>query len=96
MYIYKKTDSGLRGNIGKELEAALAAGGEEYLTFIPALPAMNRITVKANSIRRLTTGSILKSGRFIWNRTRIGDVRLSIVMRKNSPVIHFLLLHLIY
>lgn len=38
----------------------------------------------------------LKSGRFIWNRTIIGDVRLSIVMRKNSPVIHFLLLHLIY
>lgn len=35
-----------------------------------------------NSIRRLTTGSILKSGRFIWNRTIIGDVRLSIVMRK--------------
>ena len=24
----------------------------------------------------------LKSGRFIWNRTIIGDVRLSIVMRK--------------
>lgn len=44
-YIYKKTDSGLRGNIGKELEAALLAGGEQYLTFIPALPAMNRITV---------------------------------------------------
>ncbi len=44
-YIYKKTDSGLRGNIGKELEAALAASGEKYLTFIPALPAMNRITV---------------------------------------------------
>lgn len=44
-YIYKKTDSGLRGNIGKELEAALMASGEPYLTFIPALPAMNRITV---------------------------------------------------
>lgn len=44
-YIYKKTDSGLRGNIGKELEAALMAGKEPYLTFIPALPAMNRITV---------------------------------------------------
>ncbi|MDE6951344.1 MAG: four-carbon acid sugar kinase family protein [Lachnospiraceae bacterium] len=43
--IYKKTDSGLRGNIGKELEAALMASGEAYLTFIPALPAMNRITV---------------------------------------------------
>lgn len=44
-YIYKKTDSGLRGNIGKELEAALMASGEPYLTFIPALPAMNRVTV---------------------------------------------------
>lgn len=44
-YIYKKTDSGLRGNIGKELEAALMASGEQYLTFIPAFPAMDRITV---------------------------------------------------
>jgi len=44
-YIYKKTDSGLRGNIGKELEAALEASGEQYLTFIPAYPAMNRVTV---------------------------------------------------
>ena len=44
-YIYKKTDSGLRGNIGKELEAALMASGEQYLTFIPALPSMDRITV---------------------------------------------------
>lgn len=44
-YIYKKTDSGLRGNIGKELEAALTASGERYLTFIPALPEMDRITV---------------------------------------------------
>ena len=45
-YIYKKTDSGLRGNIGKELEAALMASGEQYLTFIPAFPAMDRITVR--------------------------------------------------
>ena len=44
-YIYKKTDSGLRGNIGEELQAALDASGLQYLTFIPALPAMNRITV---------------------------------------------------
>lgn len=43
--LYKKTDSGLRGNIGKELEAALAASGQRHLTFIPALPAMNRVTI---------------------------------------------------
>lgn len=44
-YIYKKTDSGLRGNIGRELEAALIASGEQYLTFIPALPSMDRLTI---------------------------------------------------
>jgi len=43
-YIYKKTDSALRGNIGSELEAALAASGEKHLAFIPAFPQMNRVT----------------------------------------------------
>lgn len=43
-YIYKKTDSALRGNIGSELKAVLDASGEQFLPFIPALPAMNRIT----------------------------------------------------
>lgn len=43
-HIYKKTDSALRGNIGSELRAVLEASGEHFLPFIPALPAMNRIT----------------------------------------------------
>ena len=43
-HIYKKTDSALRGNIGSELTAVLEASGEKLLPFIPALPAMNRIT----------------------------------------------------
>lgn len=43
-YIYKKTDSALRGNIGSELEAACRAAGEKLLHFVPALPQMNRIT----------------------------------------------------
>ena len=43
-YIYKKTDSALRGNIGAELAAALTASGEGQLAFIPAYPQMNRIT----------------------------------------------------
>lgn len=42
--IYKKTDSALRGNIGSELEAALAASKEQHLAFIPAFPQMNRVT----------------------------------------------------
>lgn len=44
-YIYKKTDSALRGNIGAELSAALEASGARQLFFFPALPGMNRQTV---------------------------------------------------
>lgn len=43
-YIYKKTDSALRGNIGSELEAAFRASKEKFLSFIPAFPQMGRIT----------------------------------------------------
>lgn len=43
--IYKKTDSGLRGNIGGELAGMLEASGERQLHFIPAFPKMGRTTV---------------------------------------------------
>ncbi|KIR01456.1 Dihydrodipicolinate synthase [Lachnospiraceae bacterium TWA4] len=43
-YIYKKTDSALRGNIGSELAAVLDAANEKKLAFIPAFPKMNRVT----------------------------------------------------
>ncbi len=42
--IYKKTDSGLRGNIGAELSAMLQASGGRHLHFIPAFPRMGRTT----------------------------------------------------
>lgn len=42
--IYKKTDSGLRGNIGSELTAALNASGKKRLHFVPAFPLLNRTT----------------------------------------------------
>lgn len=49
-YIYKKTDSALRGNIGAELtavyEAAYGKVEADALYFVPALPQMNRITKK--------------------------------------------------
>lgn len=45
-HIYKKTDSGLRGNVASELTALLDASGEKFLPFIPAFPEMNRITVQ--------------------------------------------------
>lgn len=43
-YIYKKTDSALRGNIGAELTAVMDAAGADRLAFVPALPKMNRVT----------------------------------------------------
>ena len=44
-HILKKTDSGLRGNIGSELTALYDAYEEPVLPFIPALPVMGRVTV---------------------------------------------------
>ena len=43
-YIYKKTDSALRGNIGAELTAALDASGAKALSFLPAMPGIRRVT----------------------------------------------------
>ena len=43
-FIYKKTDSGLRGNIGAELSAVLDASGASCLPFLPSMPALNRVT----------------------------------------------------
>lgn len=43
-YIYKKTDSALRGNIGAELSAVLNTSGRRSLPFLPAFPQTGRIT----------------------------------------------------
>ncbi|MFV0467061.1 MAG: four-carbon acid sugar kinase family protein [Lachnospiraceae bacterium] len=44
-YIYKKTDSALRGNVGSELEALWKASGKKMLPFLPAMPKMDRVTI---------------------------------------------------
>lgn len=44
-YIYKKTDSALRGNIGSELESLLEFTEYSELHYIPAYPDLNRNTV---------------------------------------------------
>ena len=43
-YLYKKTDSALRGNVGAELAALLNASSSRRLAFLPAFPQMNRVT----------------------------------------------------
>lgn len=44
-YIYKKTDSALRGNIGSELAAVLDAAEADSIAFLPAFPKMRRTTL---------------------------------------------------
>lgn len=44
-YLYKKTDSALRGNVGAELAAVLRAWGCAALPFVPAYPQMGRTTL---------------------------------------------------
>ncbi|MCL2121977.1 MAG: four-carbon acid sugar kinase family protein [Clostridiales bacterium] len=43
-FLYKKTDSALRGNIGAELQAMADVYPEESLCFVPAFPAAGRST----------------------------------------------------
>ncbi|MDR0877962.1 MAG: four-carbon acid sugar kinase family protein [Treponema sp.] len=43
-YVYKKTDSTLRGNIGAELEALAENGPQKTIPFIPAYPDLGRTT----------------------------------------------------
>lgn len=43
-YIYKKTDSALRGNIGSELTALMDAAGVDTIAFFPAFPKLGRVT----------------------------------------------------
>ncbi len=44
-YLYKKTDSTLRGNIGSELTAMLECSGTQELIFVPAYPSLGRYTI---------------------------------------------------
>jgi len=58
-YIYKKTDSALRGNIGAELAAALKASGARQLHFVPAFPKTKRST--ENGIQLIDGTPVAKS-----------------------------------
>lgn len=76
-YIYKKTDSALRGNAGAELSALLEASGANQLQFIPAFPRTGRTTV--NGVQLIDGVPVAQSvfGRDPFNPVRhsaIGDI----------------------
>jgi uncharacterized protein YgbK (DUF1537 family) len=49
-YVYKKTDSTLRGNIGAELEALAMARNIQQLPFVPAYPGLGRTTAGGHQL----------------------------------------------
>lgn len=73
-HIYKKTDSGLRGNIGAELQAAMDATGIPSLHFVPALPKIGRTT--ENGIHLISGVPVAES---IFANDPINPVRHSAV-----------------
>jgi D-threonate/D-erythronate kinase len=45
LFLYKKVDSTLRGNVAVELAATLAGAGKRFILFAPAFPSNGRITI---------------------------------------------------
>lgn len=85
-HIYKKADSALRGNIGAELSAALAASGADMLPFLPAFPRLNRTT--AGGLHYIDGVPVSASvfGRDPFNPVLDSDVRRLIAAQTNAPV----------
>jgi len=85
-YFYKKTDSALRGNIGAELGAALKASGAEVLSFLPAYPAMNRVTVEGCHLIDGVPVAQSVFGRDPFNPVAESDVRKLVASQTDTPV----------
>ena len=85
-YFYKKTDSALRGNIGAELDAALKASGAEVLSFLPAYPAMNRITVGGRHYINGVPAEQSVFGKDPFDPVAESDVRKLIAGQTDAPV----------
>ena len=83
--IYKKTDSGLRGNIGSELSAMLSASGQPRLHFIPAFPLLKRTT--SGGVHYIDGCPVAESvfGRDPFEPVLHSDVRAIIAEQSNTP-----------
>ncbi|MCR4657449.1 MAG: four-carbon acid sugar kinase family protein [Lachnospiraceae bacterium] len=86
-YVYKKTDSALRGNIGAELGAALDAGGAATLAFLPAYPAMNRLTINGCQFIDGLPVSQSVFGSDPFNPVKESDIKKLIGQQTEIPVI---------
>ncbi len=86
-YIYKKTDSALRGNVGAELTAVMNAAGADSLAFIPALPKMNRVTRKG--VHYIDGVPVAQSvfGQDPFEPVRFSSVKEIVAAQSKTPVV---------
>lgn len=86
-YIYKKTDSALRGNVGSELSAAMAAAGVDRLPFIPAFPKTGRVTRRG--IHYIQGVPVAESvfGQDPFESVRFSDVRQILAQQADVPAV---------
>lgn len=85
-YIYKKTDSGMRGNIGSELAAFYDASGGRNIHFLPAFPQMGRTT--QNGVHYIDGVPVSQSifGQDLFEPVRHSDIREIIGEQSAVPV----------
>lgn len=86
-FLYKKTDSALRGNVGAELAAVLKASGESQLPFLPAFPQMGRNTIDGiHYIQGVPVGDSV-FGKDPFEPVTCSDVRSLIALQTGIPTI---------
>jgi len=86
-YIFKKTDSALRGNVGSELAAVMDAAGADNLVFVPAFPQIGRVT--RNGILYIEGVPVAESvfGRDPFEPVRCSRIRDIIAQQTDKAVI---------
>ncbi|MCR5346725.1 MAG: four-carbon acid sugar kinase family protein [Fretibacterium sp.] len=85
-YVYKKTDSVLRGNIGAELAAAMDALGMMGMPFIPELPSMGRVAREGIYYVDGVPVSKTPLGRDPFEPVATSDIRSIIARQTDKPV----------
>ncbi len=85
-FIYKKTDSALRGNIGSELAAAIDASGYKNVKFFPAFPCMGRTT--EDGIHYIDGNPVSESefGKDLFNPVQESNISKLIGMQTSKKV----------
>lgn len=86
-YIYKKTDSALRGNIGSELSAAMDAAELDRMAFVPAFPVMGRVT--RGGVHYVDGIPVAQSvfGQDPFEPVRSSDIREIVAAQTDCPVV---------